>query len=279
MRPMLSEAVESLADLRYPLYGSPKLDGIRAFVYEGKLMSRNFKPIPNEAVQLQFRELPHGYDGELIVGDPRAKDCFNRTTSQIMSRDGGIADVRFFVFDNFAYKSRFTDRIMSVDKKYRITHFRLDSPDVVVRYEFMQLKEGYEGIILRDPNALYKHGRSTIREQGMLKLKRFKDDEAEVIRVEELMHNDNPAKIDAQGYTDRSSHQANLKPMGVLGALVVNWKGHELRIGTGFTQAQRVALWEDPPIGKIAKFKYLEAGMKDLPRHPVWLGFRDWRDL
>ena len=67
-------------------------------------------------------------------------------------------------------------------------------------------------------------------------------------------------------------------PTGLLGALVVIWKGQELRIGTGFTMEQRKALWEDPPIGKLAKFKYLKAGMKDLPRHPVWIGFRDWRD-
>jgi len=35
------------------------------------------------------------------------------------------------------------------------------------------LKEGYEGIMARSPHAPYKVGRSTLKEQGLLKIKRF----------------------------------------------------------------------------------------------------------
>jgi DNA ligase-1 len=276
---MLSEAVIDLATLRYPLYASPKLDGFRAFMYHGTLMSRNFKPIPNLAIQDLFSKLPHGWDGELIVGKANASDCFNRTSSQVTTRQGSADNVVYHVFDNYTMDRPFVERILTIPEHHRVAHYQVDSPEMILAYEFQVLSAGYEGIILRDPQGKYKHGRSTLREQGMLKLKRFKDDEAQVIDCEEMMHNANEAKVDGQGFTERSSHQAGLVPTGVLGALVVNWKGHTLRIGTGFTQEQRAALWANKPIGRFAKFKYLEIGMKELPRHPVWLGWRDKRDM
>ena len=46
-KPMLSASVEDVKTLRLPLLGSPKLDGIRAMVRDGVLVSRNMKPIPN----------------------------------------------------------------------------------------------------------------------------------------------------------------------------------------------------------------------------------------
>lgn len=33
----------------------------------------------------------------------------------------------------------------------------------------------YEGVILRDPNTMYKHGRSTAKEGGLIKEKRLND--------------------------------------------------------------------------------------------------------
>mgnify|MGYP005609938573 FL=1 len=54
---------------------SPKLDGIRAIVRGGVVMSRNLKPIPNPVVQERFKHL-EGFDGELIVGDSTSKTCY-----------------------------------------------------------------------------------------------------------------------------------------------------------------------------------------------------------
>ena len=67
------------------------------------------------------------------------------------------------------------------------------------------LEFGYEGIMLRDPNGTYKFGRSTARDNILLKVKRFLDDEAEVIGIEEKMSNQNVAEKDNFGRTERSS--------------------------------------------------------------------------
>ena len=55
--------------------------------------------------------------------------------------------------------------------------------------------------------------------------------------------------------------------------------GVEFEIGTGFTAAEREALWLAPPIGKIVKYKFFPVGVKDRPRHPVFLGFREAEDM
>ena len=43
------------------------------------------------------------------------------------------------------------------------------------------LNAGYEGLMLRDPNGIYKFGRSSVKENILLKVKEFMDDEAEII--------------------------------------------------------------------------------------------------
>jgi len=279
MKPMLAATVTDVEALRYPLLASPKLDGVRALVINGVVMSRSMKPIPNNYVQTCYRKL-EGFDGELIVGSPTAKDVYRQTVSGVMS-EGGVPSVSFKVFDQQVPDLCFDTRLHCVDSHFRWPHQLVESPTKLAAYEGLVLQQGYEGVILRDPSAPYKQGRSTLREQGMLKLKRFMDDEAVVVGFEELMHNANPAIINELGHTAHSSHKANMVGRGTLGALVVTWQGREFRIGTGFTDAERQDIWNNftkYKLLKTVKFKYLAVGMKDLPRHPVFLGWRDARD-
>lgn len=281
MRPMLAATVKDLESLSYPLHGSPKLDGVRAIVMHGELLSRSLKLIPNRSVRERFSKLPHGYDGELIAGDPTARDVYRRTVSTVMSEDGEAANVRFSVFDNYAVAGMFVSRLAQVNPADRLPHVSLASPEEVSKYEERMLADGYEGIMLRSPYGLYKFGRSTLNEQGLMKLKRFIDDEAIITGFAEKMHNANEAKTNELGRTARSSHQAGQVPMGTLGALIMRWHGKEFRIGTGFDDAQRKLIWLNRKawVGKTIKFKYLPIGMKDLPRHPVYLGVRHAEDM
>lgn len=150
------------------------------------------------------------------------------------------------------------------------------------RYEEECLKAGHEGIMVRDPEGLYKYGRSTTKEGGLLKLKRFEDSEAVIIGFEEEMHNENPATLDAFGRTERSSHKANKVGKGTLGAFVcVTHAGVEFKIGTGFDRVDRVRFWEgrESLMRVLVKFRHQPHGEKDAPRCPVFLGFRHQDDL
>src|SRR5712691_7907552 len=95
-KPML--ALSKLPDfrmLKFPLLVSPKLDGIRASVQGGQLVSRSLKPIPNKNVQDLFRNLPEGIDGELIEGNP-SDEPFRRTTSIVMSDDKPAKGIKLY---------------------------------------------------------------------------------------------------------------------------------------------------------------------------------------
>lgn len=286
-RPMLA-AEADLDKLRFPLLASPKLDGIRAIVRDGVVYSRSNKPIPNKYVQSLFSKLDAA-DGELVVGEPTAHNVYTQTTSHVMSHDKEDFDVRFMVFDHVRFpEKRFSDRhnLLHYDD-IRHPRVKVHAQRVIgdlaalIAYEDACLELGYEGLILRDPHAPYKMGRSTVKEGYLLKLKRFQDAEATVIGFEERLHNGNEATTNELGRTKRSSHRANKTGRGDLGALVVEANGITFNIGTGFDDVERADIWNNQSdyLGRLVKFKFFPVGVKEAPRHPVFLGWRDKRDM
>jgi len=151
----------------------------------------------------------------------------------------------------------------------------------MLAYEAAKVEEGYEGIILRSPDAPYKFGRSTVKEQFLLKVKRFIDQDAEIIGVVEEMFNGNEAQTNELGRTKRSTSAAGLSGKGSMGALHVRdlVTGIDFHIGTGFTAADRASMWATPPIGELCKYKHFPVGQKDKPRHPVFIGLRSKLDI
>lgn len=266
---------------------SSKLDGIRAVVINGVVLSRSLKPIPNRHVQSLFSHLEH-YDGELICGSPSAPDVYRKTNSAVMSVEG-TPDVTFYAFDH----------IQDVDADYLTRYERLEESDNVVvleqigvsdlmtvkGLEEMYINQGFEGVMLRKsrgPMSKYKYGRATAKSCTLLKVKRFQDSEARITGFEELHSNQNEATTDALGHTVRSNHQANMRPMGTLGALVcVTVEGVEFKIGSGFDAATRQTLWNSrfDLLDAWVKYKHFPVGVLDAPRFPIFLGIRDAVDL
>ena len=289
-KPMLAASCDDLDQLVYPLLATPKIDGIRCLIIDGVAMSRSLKPIPNAFIQSIIGKPEfNGLDGELLVGS-----SFQQATSGIMSGDGE-PDFTYHVFDLWDRPAQsYYDR----DEDLQLHVAVLASPRVVAlqtvaitsraeldAYSAEQLGLGHEGVMVRSPGSPYKQGRATFKEGFLTKLKPFADAEATVVGFEQRMHNGNTATTNALGRTERSSHQANLVPMGTLGALVCSnqakWPGVTFNIGTGFDDATRAYIWanRDKAIGTTAKFKYQAIGTVDKPRIPVFLGFRDGRDV
>lgn len=298
-KPMLAGKCEDFAALIFPVLASAKLDGVRALVIGGVVMSRSLKPIPNAWVQNAFSNLPEGTDGELIFGDPTNPEAYRDTVSSVMSEDGEPTQVRYHVFDNFTFAGGFKERFLQVlalpaYKRTKgvciVDHKKISDPDELAAYEAEHVEAGHEGIMLRSIDGPYKQGRSTAREGFLLKVKRFMDGDAIVLGVYEWETNLNEAKTNALGRTERSSHQENKVGAGVLGGLYVRgleapYQGVEFSIGTGFKGAddpdgERGELWRKRATltGLVAKFKYFPTGSKDKPRFPVFLGWRDGRD-
>jgi DNA ligase-1 len=294
-KPLLAATLtnENIGSLKYPVYCSQKLDGIRAIVRDGKLYSRNGKLIPNKWCQELFgHEEYNGFDGELIVGAANDPNVYNKTSSGVMSHDGK-PDVTYYIFDNAdpkeahkSYYERYRDIYNSVandeDNFPRVSVLHQEEIGcelVLLAFETKCLEQGFEGIMVRSPWAHYKWGRSTPREQIIFKLKRFTDSEAEVIGMVELNSNQNEQTTDELGRSKRSHEKAGLVPMGTMGALVVRdcKTGVEFEVGSGFTADQRQWWWDndDKLHGTIITYKHFEVGVKDKPRFPVFLRIRN----
>jgi DNA ligase-1 len=298
LSPMLSyNKPFSLEEVEYPLAASFKYDGIRAVVGTGgRLLSRTLTRIPNKEVRKWLEAVCWpGVDGELVVGDPRAPDCYNRTSSQIMTRDGGAAGVRFFVFDDFSvrdspYETRLEllyERIKKFcpgDRVVRVVQTLVRSPAEAARFRDRAVRLGYEGMMLRSLEARYKFGRSTLGELGLLKVKLAEDSEALVLSVFPRMRNENEQRRDARGYAKRSHAKAGKVATEELGGFRVRdvKTGVEFECAPGLlTQAQRKALWRmrSRLPRKIIKYRFQPAGAKDKPRFPRCIGFRSQIDF
>lgn len=288
MKPMLAATIEDPALLEFPVLASPKLDGIRCLMIGGVAMSRNMKPIRNNHVQAMLKGWD-GLDGELIVGAATASDVFNRSTSGVMSTDGA-PNFQYHVFDSFKDSGGFRARweaardVCKMDRFLcAVPHRLIKTLDELLAYEAQMLIAGYEGIMVRDPAGAYKEGRSTLRERGLAKLKRFVDSEAIIVGYVEREHNANEQTRDELGRAKRSSAKAGKVPMGTLGALMVRdvKTKVEFEIGTGFSDELRAQIWanRNTYLNKIVKYKSQPVGVKDKPRFPVMLGFRDKNDL
>jgi DNA ligase-1 len=290
---MLASPIE-LETIQYPVMVSPKIDGIRCLGTEFGPVSRTLKNIPNKYVRNMLNKaLYSGLDGELVVGNPTAPDVFQQTSSGVMSVQGE-PDFKWLVFDmwdrpNLHYTERLQYVLDVVEQDTWKWLVPVNQEFVTHEAQLLEAEEeclalGYEGIILRRPDSPYKYGRSTKREQYLLKRKPLADAEGRIIGFEFLEHNDNPIVRDAVGNAKRSNQQANQEidweRVGAIKVEVINgpFEGCIVSIGTGFTDAMRrkmVELNDEGSLaGSIVTFKYQALGSKDAPRFPSFKGFR-----
>jgi DNA ligase-1 len=269
-KPMLAATLADIDQLlEYPLGATPKIDGIRAIIRNGKLVSRTLKPIRNSQIcQALEAVLPEGADGEIVTNLTNLQ----QTTSDVMTSDKPIEHFTYYWFDWVGPKP-YLERMAFLQEYdlpetvgFTIVKLQptiVNNKSEVVQFENDVLSMDYEGVILRSLDGDYKYGRSTLREGYLMKLKRFTDSEAEIVSVEELIHQDG-----SKGNT--------------LGCFVAQTpKGVEFKIGTGFTQEQRDMFWaikENLP-GEFVKYKYFDVSIKTAPRHPVFLAMRDPMDM
>ena len=285
-KPLLAGKFDS-EKAKFPYAATPKIDGIRFLMVGGAALTRSFKPIRNEYLQkILSSNLPEGIDGELTSGST-FQEC-----SSIM-RIKGEPDFKVWIFDFVnpndevkPYKERMNE--LRKFESFNIPSYEILFPTIVSNQEqidqlmIKNLNAGYEGLMLRDPNGIYKFGRSSVKENILLKVKEFMDDEAEIIAFREKMVNTNEGLKDNFGRTKRSSCQDGLKPSGTLGGFILrNSEGLEFSCGSGLNDSLRDEIWKNQSkyLGKLVKYKYMSKGIKELPRHPVFIGFRDETDL
>lgn len=285
-------------NLIFPFLVSRKLDGIRACVNRGELLSNSFTAIPSKLAQERFGYL-EAFDGELIYGDPTNPECYNLTSSAVRSFNFpehlDPDELRFYVFDR---------RIMHVGAQQRLEQLKKDvealkNPHLIYVEQTMvhsfdeleavyhqYLEEGYEGLIGKRPGLPYRKSRAGKTDQSMIRMKPFGTEffEAQIIGYTCAFENQNTAFLDALGNTKRSSSKEGKVPLDMLGSFQVRdcKSGIEFDLpASSMTHAERYAIWKniDNTIGKYVRYTCMTYGTKVKPRMPSFRGFRDTFDF
>ena len=261
-----------------------KLNGNRCSFYKGKLISRQgkefkgFQHITDDIEQCGLHNL--FVDGELIrknIDGLSDGQNFRLGTGIINSDDKDKSGIELVVFDLFPVeefdnsqmsKLTYKNRIhMLEDLESKINANNLNNLRVVKRLytgtdqsqieKYLQLAvdNDWEGCML-NKDDYYRCKRVT----SLCKIKRFYTMDLRVIAVEE--------------------GDGRLK--GTLGALVVEFKGNTVNVGSGYSDGQRTEIWSirDNMIGKIVEVKYKEVtkdkgtGLESL-QFPIFIGIRN----
>jgi DNA ligase 1 len=283
--------------LVFPIGIQPKIDGVRACHAVGMLTGRSLKRHGNKYVTDLFSNLIFaGLDGEMAVADETdAKLC--RLTSSALSTIESKPFVTWHLFDyvteetkTLPYKDRYLllkERLDFICKEEPILSkhlkvvpmFVVNNLDELNQQDSVWLEQGYEGTICRVLDEPLKENRCSVYKGGFLRIKRFLEEDALVLSVEEGNTNNNPKIVNALGRSERSSHKENKTPNGFIGALICKClkTGNIIRVSPGcMTDPESLYYFNHPDkiIGKIIKYKHFPKGVKDKPRFPTFHSFR-----
>lgn len=246
----------------FPCYAQPKLDGIRCIVFKYKnqiiFQSRNnniFQNFPHLLLELNLLFIKNPnliIDGELYNHELG----FQKITSIVRKKDHPeLNKIQYHVYDIIDTEKTYEHRYNYLKNyiKTSISLFLVETKFIKNKNEMNDLhnlfiNKGYEGIMLRNPNGLYK---KKIRSKDLLKYKLFKDTD----------------------YTIVSHHE------GVGGVPVfecVNEEGKIFSVNMKCTLEEKREMMEHVKeyYGKKLIVKYQELSEENIPRFPVGLGIR-----
>ncbi len=241
----------------WPSVISPKLDGVRCLIIDGKPKTRNGKDILGiDHIMDEFNKLPSStiLDGELIVPSTR----FDKVSGLVRDHKQH-PELEFHVFDIPSLSVNQYSRLREVSNiiyTYKMTtikyvsHYYTWTEDQANEYLARFLKEGYEGAVLKTMSNFYKHKRTW--------------DWMRLVPT----HTEDLVCIDV--FAGKGKHT------GRAGGIIVDYNGTLVKVGTGFTDAEREEIWAAPElfVGQIAEIKYKEITKAGSLRQPVFLGWR-----
>ena len=262
LKPMKpKEIASSEAISKFPVFVQPKLDGWRCLAeiskeHGARLFSATLRPL-NSVPHINYVLNETGFIG-ILDGELIHPEGF-QTTVSIVSRTRNIhqryREVKLYVFDiqaqiPFRVRNDALNSLCTVFSEHvvRVPTYIARSCDEIEQYYRQFLEEGYEGIIIRFPDELYKPGKTN----AILKMKPTKVMEVKVIGWLE--------EVDKYG-----------EPKGRVGSLVCETPdGVVFQAGSGLTEQEKAVLTVDVAnIKKYkAKIKYQELTRDGVPRFP-----------
>lgn len=258
-----------------------KLNGVRATLYRGQLVARSGQPYKGlehilQAVGGWAQDTNLVLDGELTLknkGELSDNEAFRMATGILNSDDGDKSQICYTIFDVVS-----VDDFENANPKVTYSNRRavLDGMDIMLNTDCTQVlpvlyhgtdqrkiwellekmvAEDKEGLMLNTDVPYYRN-----RHKGILKVKRFYSMDLPILRCEE----------------------GSGRLAGKLGAFVLDFRGNEVKVGSGFSDEQRDTYWQkqDEIAGMLCEVKYKEissdknTGLESL-QFPVFIRVRD----
>lgn len=258
-----------------------KLNGTRATFYKGRLVARSgsaYKGLDHIVRELnRVQRMGYVLDGELTLrekGNLSDNEAFRVATGIINSDAEDKREICYTVFDaiplrdfegaesgiTYSKRRAFLDSLaeqFNVGSSVRILRVLYHGQDISMIDKLLEqmVREDKEGLML-NYDVPYKRA----RHKGILKIKRFYTMDLPVV-----------------GYEEGTGRLE-----GTLGALVLDYKGNKVKVGSGFTDEQRTVLWrkQDELVGLLCEVKYKEVskdkntGLESL-QFPVFVQIRN----
>ena len=284
-----------ISKLRFPLLASFKYDGIRAIFINGKLLSRSLKPLENKSLNDRFHAIKqYSKDNNVILDGEFYTDSvpFNDLSGIIRSDDKELPeDLCFYCFDylteeNKTFMARVKDYNHARDlEKECKGYFHPVTQKVIGDIETLEasfqfaLEHGFEGLILRNPTSHYKFGRASLKQDIAYKMKPYVTFDAKIINVVQATEarEGSEKTINELGRSVTSQKKADRVLINKAAVFTVLYEGKELGVTIALTDIEKEEIWvnKDKYLGRWIEYKGMLVGSKDLPRHPVFLRYRD----
>ena len=256
-------------DIKTPFYVQPKLDGVRMSINKGEIISRTGKPyvgfehIKKAVKKLKLPDTIH-LDGELFTFD------LDFETLCSVCRKSKVIDERqemmkFFIFDFFdtarpdmTFEDRYAE-ISKMSSKFDenivlVNSTKWDDFEKIDDYHNIIVKNGFEGIMLRNKDGKYKPNHRSI---DLQKYKTFQDSEYEIVGCSEAVGNDKGTVI-FSCLEPKSGTTFSVRP-----------KGSREQRKEWFDNFEKYK-------GKMLTVKYQNLSADGIPRFPVGRSIRDY---
>ena len=268
----LAKEYEGKCDWSDGWFASRKLDGVRCLAvvnYEGEctLYSRMGKELTTlnkvkEAIEATG-VINYVFDGEICLVDEKGNEDFQGIMKQLRRKDHQIENPAYMIFD-MIYKPNFdkgkptdilSDRLCKLrgwlqgrfinNNILRYTEqFQIADDDHLETWIKLASDNKWEGVMLRKDT-----GYEGKRTKNLLKVKKFHDAEYKVIDFD----------IDDHEVV-RDGRSETIK---MLAQVWIEHKGHRVKVGSGFTQEQRLQYMDGSIVGKIITVQYFEETHND----------------
>lgn len=253
--------------ISFPCMVQAKLDGVRCIMYKDSegvhLRSRRGKDLNIPHIQRYLEDHPEilPLDGELYNhGDL----TFQGIISAVKRLSKATDKINIVVYDKPVENVSNYDRqfkLLKADKKRVSKKDPIKFLDTIIannleeiyEYHDKMVKQGYEGVIIRNFNGLYEMG---YRSNNLIKLKRFFDEEFPIVDIIEATGRDKGTAIFI--LKAKNGKEFNARPQGSK-ALRASYLTNRKEL-----------------IGKLCTVKYQELSDYGIPRFPSAIAIRDY---